>query len=57
MKDAVDQFFDKLSFLLRPDDPAHNNAMIRDFATISKIPEATIREKLAQTLLPDGARQ
>ena len=34
---AVDDFWDALSFLLRPDDPAHNAAMIRDFAKVSGI--------------------
>lgn len=57
MKTAVDDFFDTLSFLLRPDDPAHNAAMIRDFAKASGISEETIREKLNQALMPDGARQ
>ena len=57
MKTAVDQFFDALSFLLRPDDPAHNAAMIRDFARMSKIPEEIVREKLNQTMTPDGAKQ
>ena len=57
MKTAVDQFFDTLSFLLRPDDPAHNAAMIRDFSRMSKIPEEIVREKLNQTMTPDGAKQ
>ena len=54
---AVDDFFHTLSFLLRPDDPAHNAAMIRDFARMSKIPEEIVREKLHQALSPDGATQ
>ena len=57
MKTAVDQFFDTLSFLLRPDDPAHNAAMIRDFARMSEIPEEIVREKLNKDLAPDGAKQ
>ena len=54
---AEAQFWDALAFLLRPDDAAHNAAMIRDFAKASGITEQTSREKLAQTLSPDGARQ
>jgi hypothetical protein len=54
---AVDDFFHTLSFLLRPDDPAHNTAMIRDFSRMSKIPEEIIREKLQQAMQPEGTRQ
>ena len=54
---AEDQFWDTLSFLLRPDDPGHNAAMIRDFSRMSKIPEEIVREKLNQTMTPDGAKQ
>ena len=54
---AEARFWDTLSFLLRPGDPAHNAAMIRDFAKASGISEQIVQEKLAQTLLPDGARQ
>ena len=54
---AVDDFFHTLSFLLRPGDPSHNNAMIADFAKASGISETEIRERLAKTLLPDGAKQ
>jgi hypothetical protein len=52
-----DQFWEALAFLLRPDDPAHNAAMMRDFAKISEISEETIRDRLAQTLLSGGGRQ
>ena len=50
-------FWDALSLLLLPDDPAHNAAMIRDFARMSKIPEEIVREKLNQTMTLDGAKQ
>jgi hypothetical protein len=52
-----DQFFDTLSFLLKPGDEAHNAAMIRDFVAMSGIPESFIREKLAQAMLREGAHQ
>ena len=39
MKTAVDDFFDTLSFLLRPGDLKHNNGLIRDFAAMSGISE------------------
>ena len=45
---AEDHFWDALSFLLRPDDVAHNAAMIQDFAKTSGISEETIRAKLNQ---------
>ena len=57
MNGVEDQFWDALSFLLRPNDPAHNVAMIRDFAKASGISEETIRDKLNQTMLSDRARQ
>jgi hypothetical protein len=57
MKTAVDEFFDALSFLLRPDDPTHNANLIKDFAAMSGISEEIIREKLKQAMTPDGARQ
>ena len=54
---AEGKFWNALSFLLRPADAAHNAAMIRDFAKASGISEETIREKLNQTLVPEGAKQ
>ncbi len=57
MKTAVDDFFDTLSFLLRPDDHVHNANLIRDFSQMSGISEEIIREKLNQTMTPDGATQ
>ena len=54
---ALDQFWDTLSFLLRPDDHGHNAAMIRDFAKASGISEETIRQKLNQTMVTEGAKQ
>ena len=50
-------FWDALSLLLLPDDPAHNAAMIRDFAKVSGISEEIVREKLNRTMVPDGTRQ
>ena len=47
---ALDDFWNTLSFFLRPDDPAHNAAVIRDFAKVSGISEETIREKLAHAM-------
>ena len=54
---AVDDFFDTLSFLLRPGDEAHNNSLIRDFSAMSGISEEIIRDKLKQAMTPDGAKQ
>jgi hypothetical protein len=57
MKNAVDEFFDTLSFLLRPGDETHNNSLVRDFSAMSGISEEIIREKLHQAMQPDGAKQ
>jgi hypothetical protein len=54
---ALDEFWETLSFLLRPGDPEHNNGLVRDFAKMSGISETIIREKLAETLRPNGATQ
>ena len=47
---AEADFWVTLSLLLRPNDDKHNTAMISDFSKMSQIPEATVREKLNETV-------
>jgi hypothetical protein len=54
----LEHFWQALSLLTRPDDPDHNDALIRDFARVSGLSEERVRLSLKQAMrLPNGARQ
>jgi hypothetical protein len=53
----MDHFWETLAFLVRPDDPDHNAALIRDFAKASGISEDYVRLRLNLAMRLNGSPQ